>query len=146
MQACLTHPIREPSPDYQGRKGRGPRTTVLKQDPVIRSRTPSHQMKPIKPPRSPPSSDTPYDSSDDDIIAPINPPPILRDLSSYAKHIRHRAKSYQRSPNVIDHLCGEECVGCGVSKDLVSDVQRVCWSLCVRLVVNITPGQSYLAM
>ncbi|KAG2054021.1 hypothetical protein BDR06DRAFT_971925 [Suillus hirtellus] len=128
MQAYLTHPTREPSPDYQGRKGRGLCTTgpVVKQDSVILSKTSSRhisQMKSIKPPRLPPSSDTPYDSSDDDIIGPITPPPILHDLSSYAKHVRQRVKPYHRGPNIIDHLCGEECVGCYVSKDAL-DVQR----------------------
>ncbi|KAG2057333.1 hypothetical protein BDR06DRAFT_1005344 [Suillus hirtellus] len=127
MQAYLTRPIRESSPDYQGRKGHlhttGP---VSKQDSAIHSRTLSHhilQTKPIKPPRSPPSSDTPYESSDDDIIGPITPPPILHDLSSYAKHIRQRVKPYHRGPNIIDRLCGEECVGCSISNDLL-DVQR----------------------
>jgi hypothetical protein len=132
MQACLTRPIGGPGPDFQGRKGRGPRTAgpVLKQDSAVLSRTPSRhfipQTKPIKAPRSPPSSDTPYESSDDDIIGPITPPPILRDLSGYTKRLRQRPKPYQRkAPNLIDRLCGEECLECGVSKDL-SDVQVVC--------------------
>ncbi|KAG1848592.1 hypothetical protein C8R48DRAFT_677243 [Suillus tomentosus] len=148
--ACITCPIRESSPVYQSRKGRSPCTIgpVLKQDsdsfptPSL-SRTPSRQRHvsrtiPIKPPTSPPSSDTPYDSSDDDIIGPITPPAILHHLSNYAKSAKKRPKPYQRSvPNVIERLCGEECSGCTRPKDLPSD-QRESTRLQRRL-KNLTP-------
>lgn len=134
--ACITSPIRESSPVYQGRKGRisGP---ILKQDSdgfptpnLSLSRTPSRptisRTKSVKIPMSPPSSDTPYDSSDDDIIRPITPPAILHHLSKYTKSAKKRPKPYQRIvPNVIERLCGEECSGCTGSKDLSKD-HRVC--------------------
>jgi hypothetical protein len=92
MQACPTHtrPIRQStSPDYCNRKGHSPHTTgpVRKRDSVILPGTLSHshvlRTKHMKPPRSP-SSDTAYDTSDDDTIGPISPS-ILHKLSIYLK-------------------------------------------------------------
>ncbi|KAG2131637.1 hypothetical protein DEU56DRAFT_914409 [Suillus clintonianus] len=128
--ACLTRPIiRESSPVYQDRKGRSPRTTgpVLKQDsesfPILSRISSRHvsQTRLARPPISPPSSDTPYELSDDDIIGPITPPPILRHLSNFAKRARERPKPYQRSgPNIVGRLCGEEeCSGCTDTGDLL---------------------------
>lgn len=135
--ACITRPIKESSPTfYRGRKGR-PTGPVLKQDsdsfsiPTRSlSRTPTYVSRTtatLKIPTSPTSSDTPYDSSDDDIIRPITAPPaILHCLSHYVKSRKPRPKPYDRTvPNVIERLCGEECSGCTSSKNLPKD-QRVC--------------------
>ncbi|KAG2120987.1 uncharacterized protein F5147DRAFT_663918 [Suillus discolor] len=70
--------------------------------------------------RSSRSSDTSYDSSDDDTIAPILPPSILRDLSFYVKSAKERPAPYKRvSPNIIERFCGEECSGCNGSTSLL---------------------------
>jgi hypothetical protein len=116
MQACPTHtrPIRQStSPDYCNRKGHSPHTTgpARKCDSVILPGTLSHshvlRTKHMKPPRSP-SSDTAYDTSDDDTIGPISPS-ILHKLSIYLKGAKNRPKPYHRcSPNIIEHLYGEE--------------------------------------
>ncbi|KIK34603.1 hypothetical protein CY34DRAFT_17606 [Suillus luteus UH-Slu-Lm8-n1] len=131
--ACITRPIKESSPTfYRGRKGR-PTGPVLKQDsdsfsiPTRSlSRTPTYVSRTtatLKIPTSPTSSDTPYDSSDDDIIRPITAPPaILHCLSHYVKSRKPRPKPYDRTvPNVIERLCGEECSGCTSSKNLPKD-------------------------
>ncbi|KAG0708109.1 hypothetical protein DFH29DRAFT_994363 [Suillus ampliporus] len=71
----------------------------------------------IKRPRSPPSPDIPY-SSDDDIIRPITPPPILHELCTYSKRAKQRPKPYLRcSPNIIERLYGEDCSACNGSKN-----------------------------
>ncbi|KAG1903789.1 uncharacterized protein F5891DRAFT_977349 [Suillus fuscotomentosus] len=94
---------------------------------------------------SPPSSDTPYDSLDDDIIGPITPPAILHHLSKYTKSAKKRPKPYQRIvPNVLEHLCGEECSGCTSSKDLSRD-QRERTQLQLRL-KSLTPEARAHAM
>ncbi|KAG1763817.1 hypothetical protein EV702DRAFT_1051633 [Suillus placidus] len=147
--ACITRPIKESSPTiYGGRKG-CPAGPVLKQDSdsfSIPTRslsgTPSYVSRtttPLKIPTSPPSSDTPYDSSDDDIIGPITAPPaMLRRLSDYVKSTKPRPKPYQRTvPNVIERLCGEECSGCTSSKNLPKD-QRESTRLQRRL-KSLTP-------
>ncbi|KAG1772864.1 hypothetical protein EV702DRAFT_1048473 [Suillus placidus] len=147
--ACTTRPIKESSPTiYGGRKG-CPAGPVLKQDSdsfSIPTRslsgTPSYVSRtttPLKIPTSPPSSDTPYDSSDDDIIGPITAPPaMLRCLSDYVKSTKPRPKPYQRTvPNVIERLCGEECSGCTSSKNLPKD-QRESTRLQHRL-KSLTP-------
>ncbi|KAG1790436.1 uncharacterized protein HD556DRAFT_1310644 [Suillus plorans] len=82
------------------------------------------QTKHIKPPRSP-SSDTAYDTSDDDIIGPITPPPILHELSIYSKSAKNRPKPYHRcGPNIIERLYGEECSGCNDSKNGIQGDKR----------------------
>ncbi|KAG1767492.1 hypothetical protein EV702DRAFT_1203701 [Suillus placidus] len=129
MHACLTSPptgspIRGSNPDHQSRIGRtaGRVQRKLEQgsDGVpIFPRTPSCHpslSKHYKRPRSPPSSGISYDSSDDDIVGPITPPPILRNLALYVKNAKERPEPYKRTnPNIIERFCGEECSGCNGS-------------------------------
>ncbi|KAG1876100.1 hypothetical protein C8R48DRAFT_768940 [Suillus tomentosus] len=76
------------------------------------------RTKHIKHPRSP-SPDTAYDTSDDDTIGPITPPPILHELSTFLKSAKKRPKPYHRcGPNIIEHLYGEECSECNGSENV----------------------------
>jgi hypothetical protein len=109
-----------PSPHYEGR--RRPCTADYKQEPhAFPTRTSNSfartkSSRKTQPPRTPSPSGS--DSSDDDFNAPLTPPPIISQVSSYIKTLKKRPKPYQRNgPNIIERLCGEECPGCDGSRD-----------------------------
>ncbi|KAG2132821.1 hypothetical protein DEU56DRAFT_757312 [Suillus clintonianus] len=139
MHACLTYlptgsPISGHNPDHPSRQGRATGRIQMKCEegsnniPIL-SRTPSRHPSLGKNHKHPPSSnipsdssDIPSDSSDDEIIGPITPPPILRDLARYVKSVKARPEPYKRTnPNVIERLCGEECLGCNGSTNVLDN-------------------------
>jgi hypothetical protein len=154
MLSCLTspptgNPIRGSNPLHQSRMGRtsGRVQRKLEQGPEgvpDFSRTPSRHSslsKHRKRSRSPPSSDNSYDSSDDDILAPVTPPPMLRNLAIFVKSAKERPEPYKRtSPNVIERLCGEECSGCNGPKIPLDNVGHVYND--IEPYLTATPGQS----
>jgi len=125
MHACLSPPlagisIRGSTPDHQCRKGCITCRALKKGEQHPAKIHHPSQARHSKPSRSSRSSDTSSDSSDDDIIAPITPPSILRDLSLYVKSAKERPAPYKRvSPNIIERFCGEECSGCNGSTTLL---------------------------
>lgn len=136
MHACLSPPlagisIRGSTPDHQCRKGCITCRALKKGEQHPAKIHHPSQARHSKPSRSSRSSDTSSDSSDDDIIAPITPPSILRDLSLYVKSAKKRPAPYKRvSPNIIERFCGEECSGCNGSTTLL-DSPKVCQSMYV---------------
>lgn len=147
MYACLTtsSPTGGPTRGYpahsvrEGRTtGRVPRKFEQDSDSVPSlSRTPNRRPSQRKSHSRPPSPSSFDNSSDDDILGPITPPPILRDLAHYVKSAKERPGPYKRTnPNIIERFCGEECSGCNGSTTLV-DKQRVRWSMST-IMLNIT--------
>lgn len=119
-----------PSPHYDGRR-RSCIADYAQEPHTFPTRTSNNltrtkSLRKSHPPRSPPPSSS--DSSDDDFNAPLTPPPIISHLSSFIKTFKKRPKPYERNgPNIIERLCGEECLGCNGSVDpLGSDDEMVC--------------------
>lgn len=52
------------------------------------------------------SDTSPYDSSDEDISAPVTPPPIIRSLSRYVRSAKAQPKPYERrDPSTLQRRC-----------------------------------------